>query len=163
VDGGHIGALHKALSAGDAAYPVDQIGSSDVPADDALNRRDDLVANLLVIFRNPYDSAACRTGFLGEQLHIRPKAGCDQDDSPAQALKRAPQPGKIFTLGDNAHIFFKRQGPGGAGTEDDLVICENDPIHRALLHRSLLPRALLIGTFPYSSLLCLQFGQPLCF
>ncbi len=161
LHGGHIRALDPALAPSHAAYAIQQVGSGDVAADDAVELSRYLIGDVLCVLGYE-DYVVCHGLCAAEELRqIGAQAGGDEDDGGPECVDGSPELRQVFALGDDSHVVFEREHTSRAGPEDCLVIRENESVHRYLFlscagavtrhspHRR--------GGGPEKQ--CLQFGQ----
>jgi hypothetical protein len=129
LHGGYVGALEAALAAGDAADTVDKGSAFNVAADDAVNESGDFVGDMLRVFSDEDEFAVVGVGLKDEGGEVGAEAGGDEDDGGAGGFHGGGEAGQVFALGDDANVVLQGEDAGSSGTEDGLIIGENDSVH----------------------------------
>jgi hypothetical protein len=129
LHGRDVGPLDPALTASDAAHAIEQIGTGYVAMGDSVQLSQDVIADLLGIFRDKNEMTFLGPGSGEEIRELGAEGRRDNDDGAAKAIDCSPKPCYIITLSDDTHIVFQGKDTGGTCPKYGLIVRENETVH----------------------------------
>lgn len=130
LHGGEVGALYKALPAGDLADALDELRAADAAGDDTLKLAGDLGVDFLGVLRDEDGAAAGEIELGDEGKDLQAEARGEEDNGSAEGVDGVEELIWIFALGDDAEVILKGEDASGSRAKDCLIVSQNESVHR---------------------------------